>query len=193
MQKSNQKGYTMIEAVATISILIMVISGMTKTVSNMFAKYKYNEVLLQIKDLRKIVSDRYAAIGDYTGLSAKQLIDEKIAPATMVAGNILLNSFGGQVYLEPADSYGTNKSFSMQFTNLPRNVCIEVANINWRVDDTSTLIQMVINDKNKPYKWPVNQIGGAVTPGQNSLPLTMTMAQNACSSKDKNLIIWEFQ
>ena len=44
MQKSNQYGYTMIEVVATISILIMLIAGMTKTVTGMFGKYKYNEV-----------------------------------------------------------------------------------------------------------------------------------------------------
>lgn len=194
MQKSNQYGYTMIEVVATISILIMLITGMTKTVTTMFGKYKYNEVLNQIRDLRKTVNDRYAAIGDYSDLSAKLLIDEKIAPQTMVAGNILINSFGGQVYLAPAHTYGKNKSFEMQFTNLPKMVCIEAATINWRVDDTSTLVQMVINNKSQPYKWPVNSIGGAVKPGKNSLPMTIPMAQQACNNKDdKNLIIWEFQ
>lgn len=194
MRKSDQLGYTMIEVVATISILIMVITGMTKTVSNIFGKYKYNEVLNQIRDLRKTVNDRFSAIGDYSDLSAKLLIDEKIAPSTMVAGNVLINSFGGQVYLSPADTYGKNKSFEMQFTNLPSTVCVEAATINWRVDDTSTLVKVIINDKNKPYTWPVNTIGNSVKPGQNSLPMTIPMAQKACNDKDeKNLIIWEFQ
>lgn len=194
MKKSDQRGYTMMEVVATISILIMAIAGMTKTVSNMFGKYKYHEVLTQIRDLRKTVSDRYAAIGDYSDLSAKLLIDEKIAPQTMVAGNILINAFGGQVYLAPAHTYGKNKSFEMQFTNLPASVCVEAATINWRVDDTSTLVQMIINNKNKPYTWPVNSIGNSVKPGQNSLPMTIQTAQQACNNKDgKNLIIWEFQ
>lgn len=194
MQGSCQKGYTMIEVVATISILIMVITGMSKTVSHMFGRYKFNEALTQIRDLRKVISDRFAATGDYSTLSAKLLIDEKLAPGNMVASPVtMVNSFGGAVTVTAAKTYGTGKSFSITFNSLPRQVCVEAANINWRVDDTSSLISIMINNKKPEFTWPINKIS-SVSPASTDLPMTMPKAQAACNSNtDKNTITWEFQ
>lgn len=190
MDKKAQKGYTMIEVVAVLSILIMVMSGMAKTVTSMFSKYKNNDILMQIRDLRKVISDRYAAIGDYTGLTPKLLIDEKIAPRNMIIGNNLYNSFTGLVTVGAGKAVGNNKSFIMTFNNIPDQSCREAATINWRVDDTSTLISLKINEKT--YSWPINKIVAGAQ-GANDLPLTMPMATAACNKGEKNILVWEFQ
>ena len=191
MKKEHERGYTMIEVIAVTCVIVMVMSGMAALVNSMFSKFKDNQLLNQVTDLRKLISERYAATGNYSDLSVKNLINEGIAPSDMVKGDKMINAYVGQIILGPANTYGSGLSYTMEFRNLPQNICIQAAGMNWRVDDTSTLVSLKIN-KNT-YTWPINQIGNKPQPGLNTLPITMTQAQSACNSKDNNIITWEFQ
>ncbi len=190
----SQSGRTMIEMLAVLTLIGVVFSSIMMVVGSMYDKYKSSVILLQIRDLRKAINNRYSALGVYTGINAKLLIDEKLAPAQMVNGQKLIHAYQGEVTFGVGNTGGKNHSYKITFPSLPYKNCVELATINWEVDNTATLASITINKTQ--FSWPVNTIGsdginsGA---GATSLPITLGKASNACQSNNNNEIIWEFQ
>lgn len=190
----SQAGRTMIEMLAVLTIIGVVFSSIMMVVGSMYDKYKSSTILLQIRDLRKAVNNRYSALGVYTGLNAKLLIDEKLAPPQMIQGQKLRHSYQGEVTLGVGNTGGKNRSYKITFASLPYKNCVELATINWEVDSMATLAGITINKT--AYSWPVNTVGsGGIDSGASatSLPITMGKASTSCKTGNNNEIIWEFQ
>ncbi len=193
-QEITQSGRTMIETIAVLSIIGALITSITIFVYSMYDKYKSSTVISQIRDLRKAINNRYAAIGVYTGLNSKILIDERLAPSQMVHGQKLIHVYEGEVTLSVSNTGGKGRSYKISFPALPQKNCVELATINWEVDNTATLVGITINKK--AFSWEVNTIGsGGVTAGSSAtaLPITMGKAAVSCQRGEANEIIWEFQ
>lgn len=189
-----QLGRTMIEMLAVLSILGVLITSITTVVYSMYDKYKSSTIISQIRDLRKAINSRYSALGVYTGLTSKILIDERLAPPQMVQGQKLLHPYQGEVTLAVGNVGGRNRSYKISFPALPYKNCVELATLNWELEATATLSNITINKSS--FGWPINTVGSdGVNSGvtATTLPITFSKASTACKSGDTNEIIWEFQ
>lgn len=177
----DQSGRTMVEMIAILGFLAAFSAGIIHVVSTMYDKYRVSRVSQQIEDLRKGISNRYLADGNYTGLTVAGLIKDGIVPADMVAGaSDLKHSFLGDVKVK-----GYSNRYTVTFDHVPLEGCIELAMINWTTGDTSDLINLRINTHT--YRWPA-------APGASSylLPVALTDAAKDCKDGD-NRLIWNFQ
>lgn len=198
MKKSNEFGRTMIEVIAVLGIIGTLMASIASMVMGMFAHYKNSILPGQVRDLRKNISNRYSALGLYNGLNAEILIKERLAPYGMIHDKKLLNAFGGEVTVAPSNYNCTNCSYTITFKMLPRKACVEVATLNWQVDNTSTLISININStaEGDKFVWPINKIGsGGIVAGSTTkaLPVSNKDAFEKCNTDNNNFIIWEFQ
>ena len=194
MNNKSQSGRTMVEVLAVLSILGVLFTSVMMTVNSMYDKFKSSNSVTQIRDLRKGINNRYAALGIYTGLSSKILIDERLAPAQMAHGQKLLHSYQGEVKLAVGNTGGTGRSYKITFPNLPYKNCVELATINWEVEATATLVSISINKTT--FTWQVNKTsasGVTQAASPTALPVTMGKASTACKTGNKNEITWEFQ
>ena len=194
MNNKSQSGRTMVEVLAVLSILGVLFTSVMMTVNSMYDKFKSSNIVTQIRDLRKGINNRYAALGIYTGLSSKILIDERLAPAQMAHGQKLLHSYQGEVKLAVGNTGGTGRSYKITFPNLPYKNCVEPATINWEVEATATLVSISINKTT--FTWQVNKTsasGVTQAASPTALPVTMGKASTACKTGNKNEITWEFQ
>ena len=193
-RSSAQTGRTMMEMLAVLSILGVLFAATMVFVNSMYDKYKSSTILLQIRDLRKNINNRYSAIGVYTGLNAKTLIDERLVPDQMVHGQKLIHPYQGEVKFSVGNTGGKNRSYKIIFPSLPYKNCVELATINWEVESTATLVGITINKT--VYSWPVNTIGSdGINSGNTStsLPMTFVKASKSCINGNNNEISWEFQ
>lgn len=194
MKNLSQSGRTMIEVLAVLSLIGILVSSILGMINSMYDKFKSSEILSEIRDLRKGINGRYAATGDYTDISAKILIDERLAPSQMVNGQRLLHAYQGEVKFSPGNTGGKNRSYKISFPVLPYKNCLELATLNWDIDSTATLVSITINKTT--FSWPVNKVSsGGVTQSNaaTSLPMDYSKAATACTKDKNNEIIWEFQ
>lgn len=199
MLKFEQRGRTMIEVIAVLGIISMVAVGIMAIINNVYSRYKNYSTVNQIQSLQKAISNRYAYKGNYQGISAKSLIEDKSAPPDMIIGEKLYHAMRREVVVAAANSGGTNRSYTILFPGLTKKICSELGAINWTVSDSTELVAISINDVK--YTWPDKK--GATG---NFLPLDAVTAAGLCNSGyaadgsiddsdliDENKILWEFQ
>ncbi|MFR8204947.1 MAG: hypothetical protein ACLU99_00355 [Alphaproteobacteria bacterium] len=78
MFRINQKGGTMVEAIAVISIMTVLGISAIKLIGGLFDGFKQNIVTSEIRELQKNVSARYSVDGHYGNLgTVATLVKEK--------------------------------------------------------------------------------------------------------------------
>ena len=93
MNKKSQSGRTILEMIMVLFFLGTLAVSTMALVAKGIDKYKASLILSQIRDVRKAVSSRYAALGIYTGLSVEVMTKARILPSNMVDGNKLYHTF----------------------------------------------------------------------------------------------------
>ncbi len=177
----NERGQTMIEVIMILGFLGAFSAGIVHLVSRMYDKYRVSRINQQIEEVKKSISNRYMAAGSFVGLTPSGLIKDGAVPADMVAGdNELRHAFMGNVSL-----HGYFNRYTVTFSNLPLEACVELAMIDWTMGDSSDLINLKINGHT--YRWPAAPGAGA-----RLLPLQMSDVSTECTGDD-NEIMWNFQ
>ena len=87
--RKTQSGYTMIESIAFLGIVIMLGVSVLTLISRMIDKYKLSRIGQQVIELQKAVDLRYAASANYASVSVANLLKEKLAPSYMIANKKL--------------------------------------------------------------------------------------------------------
>lgn len=181
MKKCSEFGRTMIEVIGVLAILTAVSAAINKFINSMHDKYKISRITQQITDLRKNVSNRYVANGDYSVIKLQDIVNGNVAPSDMIDNGKVIHAYNSEV------SFSGNKdTYQITFPNLPKHVCMELAIMNWTFGGNSELYKLKIN--NVDFNWPLLANGG------KELPVTITDASAACSAEEyKNSITWTFR
>lgn len=200
-KNSGQSGYTLIESIAFICIITIVAISIISVISHMLDRYKISRLTSQVVELQKNIINRCAAAESYYSCikkygttcvqgMGKMLCAENLVPGDMECnGNNLYHKYGGKVTF---NSYGVSSrgltsgyNFRIDFLDIPKKACIELATQNWAHDQYSSLIRMEINGAECTWRkaWTSNCI----------MPISNVKAEQLCNSKDKNKIYWTFQ
>ena len=65
LDKNNQSGATMMEALGVLTIIVMLGVSVIKLVGNIFSMFNQAVVVSQIKDLQKVISERLQKVMAY--------------------------------------------------------------------------------------------------------------------------------
>ncbi len=213
LQKNNQFGATMIEAIGVLGIISMLTVSVISLIGNIFAMFNQAIIVNQVKDLQKVITERYRFDGNYSRLLegrtseeiAAFLCKEKMAPFQMCAGDGLLrHKGGGAVWVMPVENYDDEgnsfndyNKYVLMFWGLSNKVCTDAAQINWYSQKKSDIYRMRINpDTEKQLIVNAPLTDGAVSEeeGENvaTFPVPVAKVYNACSNGDDNQIEWIF-
>ena len=203
--KNNQNGATMMEALGVLTIIVMLGVSSIKLIGNIYGLFTQSLVINEIKDLQKVISDRYRFEGNYRELfdgktpeqTSAFLCSEKMAPFQMCVGNLMYNKMGGRIWVLPVEyldgegsSYEDYTKYAMIFEGLSDRACVSAAQINWITKQKTDVFSMIINggtEKELIVDLPYNQQEGTV-----SFPVLPTDVLEACNYNDNNQIEWIF-
>lgn len=183
MYKNNELGRTMIEILLVISLLGILSISLVGAINSVYSRYKLSRVGEQIREISKVIHDRYMSQGHYLNVDVEELIKESIAPKDMVlTKDTLRHAFGGGVNVTSA-----RNTFSIRFLSLNYKACTDLALLNWMVNDSSYLVRLSINDVK--YSW---QDDNKVVSNKKYLPITVDEAASECKNNSNNTLLWEF-
>lgn len=215
LNKNNQKGATMMEALAVLTIISMLGMSIIKMIGSVFDMYNQSMITSEIKDLQKAITGKYQFNGTYKALFdgksadqvAQTLCSEKLAPFKMCVNNKLFHSGKGAVTVEPVkiynmsggviDNYGR---YSILFDGLKNKTCMSIASINWAVKGSLILYKLEIN-KNKDFQGDSEKealykktfdLPNNKTAETFVFPVKPEDVMGACSNKDDNSVKWTF-
>jgi len=194
MYKKSQLGRTLVEMLAVLSVLGAFTASVFTLIGNVTDKYKSSIILTQVREIRKAINSRYAALGIYTGLTTDILAKERLVSSNMIHNGKIYHAFKKEVSVAVGNTGGTGRSFFINFIGLPAQNCVDLALIDWATDNTAVLVGIRINDKT--FTWQENKVdasGNFIKPADTALPLTLLKVSKACVSGENNKITWEFQ
>ncbi len=189
MLKSDQKGTTMMEAIAAISVVTVLTVAAVKLIGNMYEMFRQNMVANEIREVQKNIATRYRLEGNYAGLSdmtPQKMKDEQLIPSQMLVNDEIVHRLNGEVTIKPS-SLGDDY-FDVTFNKLSLRTCLNLSQINWSGTDGADIFQIKIN--NKIFKLPIN---GVQFGDDNALPISPVKASESCTDDEKNVITWTFQ
>lgn len=202
---SNENGYTMLETIMYISLLIILGASAATYISNTFNRYKTGRVAQQVVDLKKAILQYTAASPDYSNLRISKdgdkngMIEDRALPLDMRDG---FHALGGKILIGPSinlivtsDDKKYNFMYYITFENLPQKSCMEVVTQGQYYGNGSDMDTLIINDNYIwRYEYSLFPTSGYTAPQGNTTPDKIDVAQalNACNLKNNNKITWIF-
>lgn len=202
---SNENGYTMIETIMYISIMIVLGTVLAKYVHTVFERYKTGRVSQQVVDLKKSIVFFTAADEDYHRLSLDELVEKRAIPFDMLSKK---NALNGDIRLGPVREIMASPEieddymFYITFSGLPRASCVELLT-QGQFYGGGTDIDSVIANRTYiwRYQYSLYRHSGIqnvktieLSDGQVSaaIEINISEALSACSKKQNNEITWIF-
>ena len=152
----NERGYTMIEAVMYIGILIILGGVLAGYAHKAMERYKTGRAVQQIVDLKKAVLHFTAADEDYSNVSIEKMQKSRSLPPDMRSGDQTraLHALGGTVEIGPvseaplnADDDNKYHMFFIRFNHLSKEACIEILTQGQFYGDGSEMDTLIVHGK----------------------------------------------
>ncbi len=146
---NNESGRSMIEMLGVLAIIGVLSVGGIAGYSKAMMKYKINKTIEQITLIAGNVRAFFAPQRNYSGFAMQNgcgsgcqvVVKAKLLPDEMLElkddGNFKQanNEFGGTILgsSEHRNSYGDSQAFSLSFSSIPLEACIELASQDWTI------------------------------------------------------------
>ena len=131
MKKFDENGRSMVEMLGVLAIIGVLSAGGLAGYSKAMFKHKLNTTMDQITMLATNIRTMYGTQGNYDGLSSDG-IKLGIVPSVMgTAMNALTNPFKGSVSITEVDYGITDGGFTIAYTGLPQEACINLASADF--------------------------------------------------------------
>ena len=151
---NNQSGRSMIEMLGVLAIIGVLSVGGIAGYSKAMMKFKINKSIDQISQIVANTRTLYARQKNYANISNKIMYKANLAPKEMFedgSGSYgATNPFGGKVEIFPIDSRyrvssGPKNGFTLQYSGIPDEACIELVTQDWGSDTSSGLLTVGVN------------------------------------------------
>lgn len=218
MQKDNDKGYTMVETIMYISILIVLGGVLASYAHKVMVRYRTGRAAQQVIDLKRAILHFTATDEDYSNLSVSAMVLNNSLPFDMRSGDPsrAIHALGGEVKIGPVSiaplsdtSSSKNFMFFIQFKGLPKGSCVEILTQGQFYGDGSEMDTLIVNGKNAwQYQHSFYDVSQYYDGSSSSITLmslntspqsvvpsirpTIAQAAEVCTSKDNNNIVWVF-
>lgn len=208
---ANEHGYTMVETIIYIGLLIVLGGWLASMAHSIQQRYRIGRTAQQILDLRKAVSHFTATAEDYSNLTIAAMNAGSALPMDMRTGDntTAKHALGGAIKLGCVnDLQITQKDdykylFYITFENLSRKACVEILTQGQFYGDGSDLDTLIVNST-KAWRYQYSlypktnlstttfSLGSGGFSSVQSIHLTVPQALAACTDKHNNTITWIF-
>ena len=191
----SQSGRSIIEIMGVLTVIGLLTVSIAKTITGMMERYKNSRITMQLTELQKGIQNRFAIDSDFTKLSSKLIMDEKLAPSDIDwKDNTMYHKFHGSItvghnYTSTVLDIKSGQSYWIQFNKVPQQACLDLMSIDWSVDQYSDLITIISGDLQAYWRIPQ----GASAEKSIQMPISVDDALKMCSSKSSNKLRWVFQ
>lgn len=117
------KGFTLIEVLIVLAIAAAVLFAVFAAVSKVQAKQITKEAA---EGLNLMVADtraKFKSQGNFTGISPKVLIDNRIPPSNMIQGNNIVSPWNTNIGVAAATLQNTNDAVAFTYTGIGEEDC----------------------------------------------------------------------
>lgn len=173
-----QSGRSMIEVMGYMAAVMAVIAGVSKIITGSYNQYKLSKASIQVSDLASVIVKASTVDPNYddTVDAIKQGTDigRRLLPSSFKMDNDkkIYHAFGGEATLGIL-----NDKFTITFTGLTREQCIELGMKEWINNKIVDLYGIDINGNQ--WAWPIY---ADTTSGISALPTK----RSALAGKDLN-------
>lgn len=173
-----QSGRSMIEVMGYMAAVMAVIAGVSKIITGSYNQYKLSKASIQVSDLASVIVKASTIDPDYDDIikSIKDGTKEgrRLLPTSfkMNESKKIYHAFGGEATLGIL-----NDKFTITFTGLTREQCIELGMKEWINNKIVDLYGIDINGNQ--WAWPIY---ADTTSGISALPTK----RSALAGKDLN-------
>lgn len=173
-----QSGRSMIEVMGYMAAVMAVIAGVSKIITGSYNQYKLSKASIQVSDLASVIVKASTVDPNYNdtvdAIKKGTDIGRRLLPSSFKMDNNkkIYHAFGGEATLGIL-----NDKFTITFTGLTREQCIELGMKEWINNKIVDLYGIDING-NK-WTWPIY---ADTTSGISALPTK----RSALAGKDLN-------
>lgn len=213
INKTNQKGYTMIETIMYVSLLIILGASLASYMHKAMQRYKIGRAAQQVIDLKKAIVYFTAGDEDYTRLTIEAMDNNRSLPMDMRTGDhhTAKHALGGKVELGPVTELDAEPNenskfmFYITFKNLPQSACAEILTQGQFYGDGSEMDTLIVNDKEAwRFEYSFFDVTDIATVHTLALPEERTFSNapqinvslmesiRTCSKRNDNKITWIF-
>lgn len=173
-----QSGRSMIEVMGYMAAVMAVIAGVSKIITGSYNQYKLSKASIQVSDLASVIVKASTVDPNYDdtvdAIKKGTDIGRRLLPSTfkMDSNKKIYHAFGGETTLGIL-----NDKFTITFTGLTREQCIELGMKEWINNKIVDLYGIDINGNQ--WAWPIY---ADTTSGISALPTK----RSALAGKDLN-------
>ena len=191
---TQESGRSMVEMLGVLAIVGVLSVGGIAGYSQAMAKFKVTKAMDQVQTIITNMRTLYASSRTYSALTAATANSVGILTSETYTGTGTrgINPFGGDIVFGVGSSFGTNRSFTIEYTNLTPEACVKIATADWGADESSGLGSMWIgSNSTNQHKWPSN---GGGEDALTRLPVDVASAVAQCGNTSATGIIkWEYR
>ena len=202
-KNSTQYGRSMIEMLGVLAIVGVLSVGGIAGYSKAMTKFKINKIIDQVAHIATNIRTIYAQQSNFSGLDRQiasniGAIPDSIPPYETHSN--LINIFGGEIMVAGDD----NEGFIINYSKLPKEVCIALATHDWGTEASAGLTAISIGDYGATGPWNTYKgnctSAGIITscPGDATQPTPMNISTAAyacsiCANGYECTVGWRFE
>ena len=189
MNNINEKGRSMVEMLGVLAIIGVLSAGGLAGYSKAMFKHKLNTTIDQITMIVTNIRTLYGTQGNYAGLNNGMAVKAGVVPNAMYTANstgtydsnaTLTNPFkGGATIAVATVATVDNAGFTVTYTNLPSEACVQIATSDFGTGAGSGFIgSAASNSASTAPSFTEAQDAGKADEGK---PMTLANAIAACN------------
>lgn len=199
IEKSNERGNTMIQTIMYICILIALSTAIAKNISGIFGRYKVGRISQQLVELKKAIIQHSAVDEDYTLITEENMEKSNSMPLDL---RDFRHALGGKIEIGAAIEISSSNPplptdkymYYVTFHAVHKQACVEILSHGQFFTDGSELDTVIINN-NVAWNYQFSQFETNHIPSVNQLQqqyLSIQEAIASCTRNADNLITWIF-
>ena len=151
LPKRPQSGFTLLEAslgLGAAAVLGLAALGLYRS-SDATAKVRLEQA--HISALSQAIETSLGLVGSFGSLSVERVVEDRLAPPTLLQGNTLRNAWGGPVEVAPYAYSQQDDSFAVVYGSVPAKACADLGSAlsnqvsDLKVNGQSTLLDGAVD------------------------------------------------
>lgn len=128
--KKAEKGLSLIESAMVLALAATVTAGVMFYYQSASDSNKTQSAISEVMSATSAINGLYIGQSNYENLNVTVLKNSSAIPDNYKKGNGILNPFGGDLNVGPAQQGNTNFGYYLELTKLPKSACISLATLN---------------------------------------------------------------
>ena len=194
MQKTNEKGASMVEILGVLAVISVMATGMFSGIATIQSKIKLTKAQSQVSSIIKSMREHFSA---YRPTSSSSEAMYKIGVFDNLGDDKKsVHVFGGEMLIQLSGSDAdyvssfseSDPTFKLVFKNISPKICFDLLSADWGSDPSSGLAEISVGSEGVTFQWSKDFTGDEHHP----LPPSTSDAMTECAKSPSFDLSWEY-